>query len=149
MRQVNYGPKFKEEIADLEAKLAQKKQEAIQAGKTPPEKEMISETLREQVRLQESSSTSENVVAAHTQSDTSNISNLPASGGHSNASDDESEAAKHQLETLLSHAFDKGIFSAMKEARKTNSPYLVDKLHDELVDHFYQQLLSSGQIKPE
>lgn len=140
MRQINYGPKFEEEIAELEAKLAQKKQEAIQAGENRPEKEMISETLREQVRLAESSSTNENVVA------TPAATSKTPKTSHQTVQDLDDEGTKQHLEALLTHAFDKGILSAVNEAKKTKNPYLIDKLHDELVDHFYQQLLNSRQI---
>jgi len=52
------------------------------------------------------------------------------------------------LRSLVSLALEKGIASAVKKA-EAETPYLVDALHDELADHYYEKLIASGKLRPE
>lgn len=57
-------------------------------------------------------------------------------------------AVKDELEFLVSMALEKGVLAAVKKAQ-AETPYLVDALHDELADHYYDKLIQSGQLKAE
>jgi len=52
------------------------------------------------------------------------------------------------LDDLLSLALDKGIGAAVRKAR-SETPYLIDALHDELADHYYEKLVAAGKLKQE
>lgn len=54
----------------------------------------------------------------------------------------------HQVAVLVSLAFDKGIYQAVKKARDLNNPYLLDRFHDTLVSELYDQLVKHKKIKP-
>jgi len=53
----------------------------------------------------------------------------------------------HQGASLVSLAFDKGIYQAVKRARDLNSPYLLDRFHDTLVNELYDQLVKHKKVK--
>src|SRR3989344_4270632 len=52
-----------------------------------------------------------------------------------------------QLERLIEHAFTKGLRSAVNESKKTNNPFLIDSLHDQLTDIYYEKLLNARRIQ--
>lgn len=52
-----------------------------------------------------------------------------------------------QLKLLVDMAFEKGIDEAIKAVRATESPYLIDKFHDTLVDELRQKLVEKGKLK--
>lgn len=54
----------------------------------------------------------------------------------------------HQVAILVSLAFDKGIYQAVKRARDLNNSYLLDRFHDTLVNELYDQLVKHKKIKP-
>ena len=125
---------FNQEIAELEAKLASKKQELMQAGVETPEKHVFKEVIREHAFAGEA--TAPIIPTATTASTTSTAPRTTTP---------QEEAT---LNTFVAHAFTKGISSAVAEARKTNNPFLIDTLHDRLVDEYYQKLVAARKIKP-
>ncbi|MBU3964780.1 hypothetical protein KJ695_02020 [Patescibacteria group bacterium] len=54
----------------------------------------------------------------------------------------------HHVAVLVSMAFNKGIYQAVKSARDLNNPYLLDRFHDTLVNELYDQLVKQKKIKP-
>lgn len=54
----------------------------------------------------------------------------------------------HQVAILVSLAFDKGIYQAVKRARDLNNSYLLDRFHDTLVNELYDQLVKHKKVKP-
>ncbi len=65
----------------------------------------------------------------------------PSASGHLHHDDPE-------LSALVGLALDKGIGAAVRKA-KSETPYLIDALHDELADHYYEKLVASGKLTPE
>ena len=51
------------------------------------------------------------------------------------------------VEALVHIAFRDGILKAVQAARETQSPYVVDALHDKLVDEYYDKLLAARQVE--
>lgn len=54
-----------------------------------------------------------------------------------------------EIEALVQIAFEKGIASAIDEAKKKNNPHLLDDFHDALIDRFYKKLVEAGKITNE
>ncbi len=54
---------------------------------------------------------------------------------------------KDKVQKLVDTAFTKTIDDAIKEARATNNPALIDAFHDALVDELYSQLVERGKLK--
>jgi hypothetical protein len=52
---------------------------------------------------------------------------------------------KDQLEVLINVALKKGVASSIKIARSLNKAYILDELHDNLVDKLYSELIEKGQ----
>jgi len=57
------------------------------------------------------------------------------------------EEAENLIKELIQLAFDKNVVMAVERARKTGNFYLLDALHDRLVDEFYNQLVQQNKIK--
>lgn len=55
------------------------------------------------------------------------------------------KAARTELESLISLALEKGVYQAVSKA-SSETPYLIDSLHDELADHYYDKLVSAGKL---
>lgn len=54
-----------------------------------------------------------------------------------------------QVTRLLDLVMQKGILHGVNVARKMKNYYLLDRMHDELVDKFYQGLVEKGMIERE
>ena len=61
-----------------------------------------------------------------------------------------SSAAKGDphVQTLVDIALEKGIVAAVRKA-EAETPYLIDALHDELADHYYEKLIAAGRLAAE
>ncbi len=125
---------FEQEIKELEAKLEAKKKEMAASGTEAQERHLFKTVLRE-----------------HTGHEPVAPSPLPtpATGSQASGSIAVSPADEQKIDNLISHAFTKGISSAIHEARKMNIPFLVDMLHDRLADEYYQKLLEARKISTE
>ncbi|MEX1063767.1 MAG: hypothetical protein WD898_00455 [Candidatus Paceibacterota bacterium] len=55
---------------------------------------------------------------------------------------------KDKVQELVNTAFNKTIEDAIKEAKSTNNPALIDAFHDALVDELYDQLVERGKLRP-
>jgi hypothetical protein len=126
--------KLNSEIAELEQKLKEKKQEFLETGKEQPEKQVFSEVIKEHV--QETSGARELVLSPA--GSTSPGSSVPR---QITTQDEE------KISELIAYAFKHGLQSAVKEAKKLNDPFFVDILHDRLADEYYEKLLQARKIK--
>jgi hypothetical protein len=63
-----------------------------------------------------------------------------------NDDDDDEKRTNMSLESLVRIAFEKGIGQAILLSRKTGNAYLMDRLHDILVDKFYEELIKQNKI---
>jgi hypothetical protein len=121
---------FSQEIAELEAKLEAKKKELLQSGVEQSEKHTFKEVVRDHAFAKESATP----VSANTNTQAKTSVAL-------------SKEDQEKIDLLVVHAFTNGINSAVSEAKKTGSPYLIDMLHDRLVDEYYAKLLQARKIK--
>jgi len=63
-----------------------------------------------------------------------------------NDDDDDEKRTNKTLEALVKVAFEKGISFAIQLSRKTSNAYLIDRLHDILLDRFYEELIKQNKI---
>jgi len=113
-----------------------KKEQMTKEGLTVPEdKELIRETIEE--RIEESLKNYPPAVEIQK-------SAPPAIPSVSIASDD--KEAQQKIDELVAIALKENIPKAVITALKTGNAFLIDKLHDTLVDKYYQQLKSQNLI---
>lgn len=132
-----------EEIRMLEKKLEAKKQELSQKGQEAPhEKEMLREVLKEHIEE------ARQVPPEHPQP-------VPSAGiGHGLGDDlkkkaddlKQQEKREEQVRSLVELALTRSIHDAVKVAGHA-TPYLLDELHDHLVDDYYEKLVALKKIK--
>ncbi|QQG45160.1 MAG: hypothetical protein HYW89_04140 [Candidatus Sungiibacteriota bacterium] len=134
-------PSAEEEIRQLEQKLEEKKREfALRGVEVPEEKELLREVLRKQVE--------------EVRPPLSTPAVTPPAGAHLLTDDlkkkaDEvknQEERETQVRTLIEIALTRGINNAVKVAESA-TPYLLDELHDHLVDDYYDKLVQLRKIK--
>lgn len=123
---------FQAEIKALEARLEEKKREMAAIGTEVSEKHVFKTVIKEHSGDLPTPNTAPAQQAAVAQSATTL-----------------SPAEEQHLDTLITHAFTKGIKAAVSEARRTQMPYLIDALHDRLADEYYQKLLEARKINTE
>ena len=121
---------FNQEIADLEAKLAAKKQELLRSGTESPEKDVFKQVVREHA-------SPESLMGSFAPSQ------KPQSAVVAKTT---TPAEEQKINNLIAHAFTKGIASAIKEAKATGDAYFIDILHDRLADEYYAKLLQARKI---
>jgi hypothetical protein len=124
---------FQAEIQALEAKLEAKKKEMAASGTEQAEKQIFKTVVREHTGHETPSASLNQAGAA------------PQPGVSASAAA-LSPADEQKIDDLVSHAFTKGIISAVGEAKKTGIPFLVDMLHDRLADEYYQKLLDARKL---
>lgn len=113
------------EIELLEKRLQEKRTELENQKITQPEKETLSQVIKERA------AESVPLIPANT---TSSLAGT--------ASD-----TQNQLQTLVNLAFTQNIPAAVAAAKHSGSAFLIDALHDALVDKFYMELQKLGKIK--
>lgn len=52
-----------------------------------------------------------------------------------------------QIKTLISLAFEKGLWHSVVVALRLGDPYILDEFHDTLVDELYELLVKKGRLK--
>lgn len=57
------------------------------------------------------------------------------------------EPKEQQIKLLTDLALEKGISHAIEVAKRLDNPYLLDELHDALVDELYNKLVEQGELK--
>ncbi|MBI2121980.1 MAG: hypothetical protein HYT98_02550 [Candidatus Sungbacteria bacterium] len=123
-----------DEIRALEQKLEAKKRELAERGiELPHEKEMFREVLREHVEEIKAPLPAYPV----SQSDDS----APKTDDKSKAEERE-EAVRRLIELALTSTIEKAVRRAEAE-----TPYILDELHDHLIDDYYDKLVALRKIK--
>ena len=125
------------ELAELERLVAARRDALEREGKPALERELFREVFRERYG---------DVLAPGAPPPPSfpPASAPPAARDDSTTSDPKREA---ELEEYVVLAFTKGVAAAADAARRT-SPWLMDELHDRLVDRYYDELIAAKQVKP-
>lgn len=125
------------EIGELERRLAEKKSEAESKGKEViPEKEMFREVVREHINSSRTTPSSQKSQAQGALS--------PQKQAVPQSKDDEER--KEEIRALIELALTKSIQDAVKIAER-ESPYILDELHDHLVDDYYDKLIALRKLK--
>jgi len=127
------GNSLENQIAHLEARLAEKKGELVGAETKRPEKEILREVV------QEHGSAVEGSVG----------SGAASTGAAGSTSRKLSDVEVAKISELVSHAFSNGIGAAVKEAQSYGDAFFVDRLHDRLVDEYYDRLIQARKINPD
>lgn len=129
------------EIKELERKLEQKKRELSEKETAPPaEKEIFREVLREHIEEKKSVPQGQPVFSPSGRNQT-------AADLKKKQDDDlQKEEREEQIKGLIEVALTKTIAEAVKAAEGA-SPYLLDELHDRLVDDYYDKLLALRKLK--
>jgi len=112
-----------------------KKEQLTREGMAVPEdKELIRETIEE--KIEESlKNYSPSIVTAPTPIITTSVS-----------VDEDEQEAQNKVKELAKIALNDNISKAVTMALKTGNAYLIDKLHDTLVDKYYQTLKNQKAI---
>lgn len=128
-----------EEIRELEKKLEAKKQELAEKGMAAaPEKEVFREVLK--THIEEARVSGREVAPPLTGGIT------PTGGTQPQKTDDrQKEERARKLAALIELALTKTIRGAVGAA-ESESPYLLDELHDHLVDEYYEKLVALRKI---
>ncbi len=131
-----------EEIQKLEQQLEQKKRELTQSGATmPEEKEMFRKVVKEHIE-------SLRPLLPQTPHD-AQLPPLPVPARlpqDDKAKIKQQEADEANVRVLVEKALTGTIEDAVKEAQKI-SPYMLDELHDHLIDDAYDKLVVLRKIK--
>lgn len=131
---MNESDIFQKEIESLEQKLQEKKKEAAEKGMAFEEKPAFSEVLKDHIQ-EETQSTSEFAVNNNQAQAQTTVSNTQLT-----------DQAQQALNHLLEESLTKGIAKAVADARKTGDAFIIDSLHDKLVDEYYEKLLQARKI---
>ncbi|OGZ97061.1 MAG: hypothetical protein A3B34_02985 [Candidatus Sungbacteria bacterium RIFCSPLOWO2_01_FULL_54_21] len=129
------GMAAEQEIRVLEQRLEEKKRAlAEQGGAAQPEKEVFREVVREHIE-HSGADIADRSFTNHGTADIAKKSGMSQ------------EAAKHEeeLHALVARALSGSIADAVDKAYR-ESPYLLDALHDRLVDEYYDKLVALRKI---
>jgi hypothetical protein len=125
-----------EEVRALEQKLEERKKELAEQGEQiPEEKDLFREILRQHIqksRLPAKPSPTPSSPPAHLQKQTDDLKKK----------EEREEQIKHLIELALTHTVE----NAVKVAESA-TPWLLDELHDHLVDDYYEKLIALRKIK--
>lgn len=132
-----------EEIQELERKLEEKKKElAGRGGEPAEEKEVFREVLREHVEEARPQAPGEVPTAA-----TPSVTHVLADDLKKKADDvKKKELREEQVRELIEFALTRTINDAVKVAEQA-TPWLLDELHDHLVDDYYEKLVQLRKLK--
>lgn len=119
------------EINFIRDRILMKKEQMVREGLTVPEdRELIKEAIEE--RIEES--LKEYTPSTAKEQDAA----TPAAPAPAVSGDD--IGAQQKIDELITIALDESIPKAVSAALKTGNAFLIDKLHDTLIDKYYQQL---------
>ena len=125
--QTTPGPEHINE-AELARRFEEKKRLLEASGAKPETKEVFREAFREHVAERKPPAPAPFPSVA------------PVSFPRSAAAADDQE-----LKSLVDLALEKGVFAAIHKA-EAETPYLIDALHDALVDHYFDKLVAAGKL---
>ena len=141
----NAEHRARQEIAELERLLEQKKGSLAESGGGKPEREIFGEAFRETY----GEVLGRGSPAAPPQPAAGRVGPpppVPLDEVKRQAEAIKSKAAEEQLEHLIAIAFSKGVSAAAEVARHA-APWLMDELHDRLADRYYQRLVDAKRLK--
>lgn len=132
-----------EEIRELERRLEEKKQELAGRGEAVGEggeKEVFKEVLREHIEgiISEKSAVPAGVPGV--------IHRFTTTKGRTARQIQDEEEREEKARMLVEIALTKGIHAAARTAQKESS-YMLDELHDHLIDDYYDKLIALRKIK--
>jgi len=133
INQKEYSPA--EEIKELERLLEEKRRQLTERGEEREPKEAFREAFKERYigktpeePLESSSATP------------------PPFLPHPPTGDLKAKTREEQLAFLIQISFERGIDAAIRIA-KTQTPWILDELHDRLVDEYYEKLVQARKIE--
>lgn len=129
---------IEQEIAALEAKLAEKRQ-VLGAQETLPTKEVVKDALRERMANVAPPSIVLNPVQSHTIPAIAQITHDNLVG----------QPPDRQVTMLVNLALEQGIDHAVNIAKNLNDPFIYDSLHDSLTTMFYDELIKRNKLQIE
>jgi len=125
-----------EEIKELERLLEEKKRALIERGVEKVPKEAFREVMKEYVEAKKPPSYLPPSPVP-----------VPASDDAAKKNDEQKKRIREaELDKLIAVSFEEGIVEAVNQAERT-TPWLLDELHDRLVDEYYQKLVQSSKLK--
>ena len=127
---------IEQEIAALEAKLAERRQ-VLGTQESIPAKETVREVVRE--RMANAAPPSINISPA--QNPTAGV---PAQITHDNLM---GQPPDRQVTMLVNVALEQGIDHAVNIAKNLNDPFIYDSLHDSLTTMFYDELIKRNKLQ--
>ncbi len=135
------SPSPEDEIRELERKLAEKKRAfADKQEREPEEKELLREVLREHIEQLPKPPPSQQPQKITSQT-------KPADDQKEKADDRAGKQARDEhIRALIEIALTKTISDAVNLAR-AQTPYLLDELHDHLVDDYYEKLVQLRKLE--
>lgn len=136
-----------EEIRELERKLEEKKQELLrtsgEAALPHTEKQLLKEVLREHIEEEKKGAGPAEGFSGNAPA----VTHVPTDDPKKQADDvRKKENREEQMRHLVEIAMTKSIRDAVKIAQ-ASTPYLLDELHDHLVDDYYDKLIALKKIK--
>lgn len=123
------------EIRELEKLLEEKKRTLVERGEKPDAKEVFREAFKEKY-----AEAFKPVTSSPSTPPAVSISPTAKARGTARAK------AEEELQYLIRLSFEKGVRAAADVAKREN-PWLLDELHDRLVDEYYQKLVQARQIE--
>ena len=131
------GETLPEEIRELERLLEEKKRFLAEKGEEREPREVFREVFREKYPLPPAEKIPPPPVGALPK---------PPSGLTPKRDDDaRKKEREEEIAALIEVSFEKGVRSAVDIAKRV-SPWLLDELHDRLIDEYYQKLEQTKQI---
>lgn len=136
------NPNLEEEIKSLEEKLAEKRRQFTDDTHAET-KDLIKESLLEKAQEVQSNLFVSQKIPNNKEviSTTINISS-----GRISFNQLKKLNKDKQIDILARLAISNSIAEAIEWAQKLDNPYVIDKLHDTLVDKFYEELTKRGKI---
>lgn len=133
-----------EEIRELERRLEEKKRLLVEAGKeVPHEKEVFREVLKEHIESVKPSVKDGEFGASPISGVTPGLpTDLQGRADDLKKKEELKEHVRELIEIAMTHSIE----GAVKVAQEA-TPYLLDELHDHLVDDFYEKLVALRKIK--
>lgn len=141
--QQEYPASPEQEIKELEQKLEEKKRALAEQGNAmPQEKEILREVLREHIREDAPAEPVEKPSIIPQIS----VSHIPADDAKQKPDGQpQKEVREEKLRALVQFALRHTIRRAVEKAN-AESPYVLDELHDRLVDEYYEKLVALRKL---
>ena len=126
-----------DEIKELEQLLQAKKQALAEKGTPHDEKEVFRQVFSE--KFSESATPSSAAAPSQTIATTASSDDGQGKKGDEDAKKKQRE---EQIRSLIDLSFEKGVMEAVTLAR-VMSPWLLDELHDRLINEYYDKLMQA------